>query len=275
MTRCKFMTVFRAFRHDVQGSLSLAADARSCFRLILDFALSRFVGLLPKAERNRVREIRCRDNINIRYRLNKGDLHAVREIWFQECYRLPFNDPTGILLDLGANIGMTSLWLCKKYPLTQVIAVEPDPNNATLARQNLEANGIVADVLEAAIGPLDGTARFASSEHSIMGRLSESGAVVSMLSVATIIKKFAVSRLALVKIDIEGGEQPLFDGPTDWLKITDAIIIEFHPEIVDYPRLTKLVSSHGFRYIPANSFFPDNGDCFVKEDGKTNRASVY
>ena len=164
---------------------------------------------------------------------------------------------------------MTSLWLAKKYPLTHVIAVEPDAGNAALARQNLEANGIAADVLEAAIGPTDGTGHFAASEHSITGKMSDEGVPVPVVSVGTIIQKFAVSNFALVKIDVEGGEQPLFDGASDWLQRVNAIIIEFHPEIVDYPRLTKFVSSQGFKYIPANSAFPDNADCFVRQDRKS------
>jgi FkbM family methyltransferase len=269
MTFRKLITVARSFKDDVRGTISVADGLRSRSRLILDFALSRLIVLLPASRRNRPRQVRLRGDIHIRYRLNKGDLHAIREIWFQECYRLPFSDPAGVLLDLGANIGMTSLWLAKKYPLTHVIAVEPDPANAALARQNLAANGIAANVLEAAIGPADGSGRFAASEHSISGKMSEEGVPVPVVSVGTIIQKFAVRNFALVKIDIEGGEQPLFDGAADWLQHVDAIIIEFHPEIVDYPRLTKFVSSQGFRYIPANSSFPDNADCFVREDRKS------
>jgi FkbM family methyltransferase len=263
MLPSRFITVLSAFVSDLRASFRLAADARSRFRLSMDFALSRLLGLVPTGQRNCVREVRLRGDIKIRYRLNKGDLHSIREIWFEEAYRLPFEDPSGVLLDLGANIGMTSLWLAKRYPFTQVIAVEPDPNNAVLVRQNLELNGIAAQVLEAAIGPMEASARFEFSEFSNLGRLSETGSLVPVISVGTIIQRFAVTRFALIKIDIEGGEQELFDGPTEWLARTDAIIIEFHPTIVDYPRLTRLVSSHGFRYIPAHSVFPGNMDCFT------------
>jgi len=211
-----------------------------------------------------VREVSLHGDIKIRYRLNKGDLHSIREIWFEEAYRLPFGDPSGVLLDLGANIGMTSVWLSKRFSFTQVIAVEPDPNNAALARQNLGLNRIPGQVLEATIGPREGSARFEFSELSNLGKLSEKGRLVQMISVDTIIKKFAVTRFALVKIDIEGGEQELFDGPTAWLATVDAIIIEFHPANVDYPRLTRLLSSHGFSYIPAHSSFPGNMDCFTR-----------
>jgi FkbM family methyltransferase len=264
MPPSRFMTALNTFMSDLRATVRVAADARSCFRLSVDLAFSRLIGLVPKSQRNHVRQVHLRGDIKIRYRLNKGDLHSIREIWFEEAYRLPFEARSGVLLDLGANIGMTSLWLAKRYGFTQVIAVEPDPNNAALVRQNLELNGIEAQVLEAAIGPKEAVARFEFSELSNLGKLSENGSLVPMIGVSAIVRKFAVSNFALIKIDIEGGEQELFDGPIEWLACTDAIIIEFHPMIVDYPRLTKLVSSNGFRYIPANSFFPDNMDCFIR-----------
>jgi len=260
-----FVTAFKTFVHDLWASARLAADARSCCRLGVDFLLSRFLRLIPRGQRNRWREVCLRDGIKIRYRLNKGDLHSIREIWFQEAYRLPFDVPSGVLLDLGANIGMASVWLAKKFSFSQVIAVEPDPNNAALVRGNLKLNGISGEVLEAAIGPKDGTARFQFSELSNLGRLSENGSLVPMISMDTIIRRFPGTRFPLIKIDVEGGEQDLFDGPAGWLAHTDAIIIEFH-SMVDCSRVPGLVSSKGFKYIPAHSMFPDNLACFTRKN---------
>ena len=264
MPRVKLITVWKTIVRDLRASLRLSADARSRFRLGTDFILSRFVRLVPRGYRNRVREICLREDIRIRYRLNKGDLQSIREVWIQEAYRLPFEAQSGTLLDLGANIGMASLWLAKRYSFTPVIAVEPDPTNAALVRQNLELNGINGQVLEAAIGPREAMARFEFSELSNLGKLSEKGSLVPMISVGAIIRDFAVRRFGLVKIDIEGGEQQLFDGPIEWLTNADAIIIEFHPSVADYSRLTMQVSSQGFRHIPAGSISHDNMDCFTR-----------
>ncbi len=84
-----------------------------------------------------------------------------------------------------------------------VIAIEPDPTNASLVRQNLEINRINGHVLEGAIGPTDGMARFEFSDLSNLGKLSESGAPVKMLSLNTIIRDFEVKDFSLIKIDIE------------------------------------------------------------------------
>lgn len=258
----RFLSVFPNLIREWRACARLCADSRSALRLGLDFALSRFLIQSLKNRVGWVRKVRFRGGVELCYRLNKGDLHSIREVWFDEAYRLPFEDPSGTLLDLGANIGLTSVWLAKKYSFNRVIAVEPDPSNASLARRNLNLNGINGEVLEAAIGPREGVARFALNQSSNLGKLSEDGIPVKMITVAAILEKSACSRLGLVKIDIEGGEQELFDGPTDWLKSADSIIAEFHPALVDYARIVETISSCGFAYIRFNSVFPDNMDCF-------------
>jgi FkbM family methyltransferase len=159
------------------------------------------------------------------------------------------------------------VWLAKRYPFSRVIAVEPDPSNANLVRRNLELNGINGEVLEAAIGPQEGIATFERSRSSNLGRLSDHGVAVAMITVDAILEKAACRRFGLVKIDIEGGEQQLFDGPTGWLSSTNAIIAEFHPALADCSRIVENISKHGFEYIRSNSVFADNMDCFKSTAG--------
>lgn len=258
----RFLSVFPNLIGEWRSCARLCADPQSALRLGLDFVLSRFLVMSSETRVGPIRKVRFKGDVELYYRLNKGDLHSIREVWFDEAYRLPFDDPSGILLDLGANIGLTSVWLAKKYPIDRVIAVEPDPSNAILARRNLELNAINGEVVEAAIGPHEGTARFESSRASNLGRLSDKGVLVTMTTVGTIMEEFACSRFGLVKIDIEGGEQQLFDGPTGWLDYVDAIVAEFHPALVDYSEIVKTIASCGFAYIRANSVFPNNMDCF-------------
>jgi FkbM family methyltransferase len=258
----RFASVFPALIREWRACARLCADPRSAVRLGIDFALSRFLLTSRENRIGRIRKIRFQGGVQLCYRLNKGDVHSIREVWFDEAYRLPFDCPPGTLLDLGANIGLTSVWLAKRYPIERVIAVEPDHSNAVIARRNLELNAIKSDVLEAAIGPHEGTARFESSQASNLGRLSEKGVPVAMMTVDKILEKSACPRFGLVKIDIEGGEQQLFDGPLDWLDRIGAIIIEFHPALVDYSRIIKVIESREFTYTRSNSVFRNNMDCF-------------
>ena len=264
----KIPKVFHNVVAEWRASAKISYDMRSQLRLSVDFALSRLMFALPRRLINRVRQVRTRDGTTLCYRLNRGDLQSIREVWLEEAYRLPFPDPCGVLLDLGANIGLTCVWLAKRYRFTRIIAVEPAPDNAVLVRQNLKLNGIKAEVFEAAIGPADGVARFQTSRNSNQGRVSDNGTPVPMVSVDSILKKLLLSHLDLIKVDIEGGEQELFLGPTGWLNHTEAIIIEFHPAFIDSSRLITLLEDRGFDFIPANTAFRNNMDCFWRSKAR-------
>jgi FkbM family methyltransferase len=259
--------IFRGARNilsDWRMSARFCANARSGARLCLDFFLSRFPGLLPHGYCERPHQVRFRDGVHICYRVNKGDLHSIREIWFEEAYRLPFDAPAGLLLDLGANIGMTSVWLARKYRFAQIIAVEPDPRNVALLRRNLALNKINSRIFEAAIGSREGTARFEFSEFSNVGSVSERGSEVRMISVNALSRELGVEQWGLIKIDIEGGEADLLSSSTDWLDHARAIIIELHPQVVDCNDVVRKIVSRGWKYLPASSVFPGNMDSFVR-----------
>src|SRR4051794_22115217 len=126
----------RALGHELRGGFELTADVPSFLRFASDVFLSRLIGRVPLPNSNRDRAIRVRGGIELHYRLNRGDLQSIREVWIDEVYRLPFDVTPEVLVDLGANIGLTSLWLARRYGCRTVIAVEPSPDNARLARLN-------------------------------------------------------------------------------------------------------------------------------------------
>src|SRR5262245_14694415 len=174
---------------ELRGGFSLTADPRSFARFAADLFLLRLTRLVPLPGRNRERRIRVRGGIELNYRLNRGDMQSIREGWMDECYRLPFELAPGRLIDLGANIGLTSLWFAHRYGCSTVIAVEPSPENARIARLNLERNNIKAEVIEAAVGTQDGTAQFVDHEDSNRGHVGSGGRVVSVVSMDTLLRK--------------------------------------------------------------------------------------
>ena len=259
-------TVGRNLLGECSASIRETKNFRSGFRLCADFALSRLLPYLPKQLRNRERQVELRNGTRLRYRLNRGDIQGIREVWLERAYRLPFSISNSVLIDLGANIGLTSVWLAREYGFASVIAVEPDAGNAALVQKNFDLNGIPGKVLQAAIGPSDGTARFQAAAESNLGQLSQEGQAVTVVSMRTILDRFRLSQLDLVKMDIEGSEQALLTGPAEWLSRTTAMIAEFHPTLVDYPRLTGLLEQRGFKYVRANTVFANNMDSFYRPE---------
>jgi FkbM family methyltransferase len=260
----RILTTGHNFLQECRACVREGRNLRASLRLCADFALSRILPYLPKRLRNRERQVQFRSGARLRYRLNRGDIQGIREVWLERAYRLPFAISNGVLVDLGANIGLTSVWLAKEYGFSRVIAVEPDSSNAALVRKNLDLNGLNAQVVQAAVGPNDGTARFQTANESNLGQVSQDGDVVKMVSMQTILERFGLSDLDLVKMDIEGSEQALLTGPSEWLSRTRAMIAEFHPPLIDYPRLTGLLEQRGFTYVRSNTAFPNNMDSFYR-----------
>lgn len=258
-----------AIRKKMRAALSIIADMIKMSRKAEDFSsLVRYSAdmLLVRLRKDaREREIRLRPGVRLRYRLNRGDIQSIREVWLDELYKLPVNARAEVLVDLGANIGLTSLWLAKTYGFKTVIAVEPMAANARLVKANLDANGVSAQVIEAAVGPMDGTALFEDSDASNLGRISTTGRPVTIVSMFTILSSLAESvTIDVLKLDIEGGEEPLLRGDLAWLGRVQSVIAEFHPDIIDYTKAIQSITDMGFRYIKAGSAHRNSMDFFLR-----------
>jgi len=251
--------------HEWLGALRLAADLSSTARMMTDTLLFRLLGLVHVPGEGKERCVRLKDGVEITYRLDRGDIQSIREVWIDEAYDPPFPLEPNYVVDLGANIGLTTLWLSRRYRAARFIAVEPSAGNARLARINFERNQVAADLIEAAIGPRDGSVRFEGSRDSNRGRLGSTGDEVSMVSMSTLLRRIPEgTNIDLMKMDIEGGEQELLTGDVAWLVRVRSIIAEFHPEVVDYPGLIKRLERAGFRYLsPA---LTGRMDSFVRND---------
>jgi FkbM family methyltransferase len=239
--------------HRVKGighELSVLArfEPRSWPRLIADILAARLIRSVRLPRSDSPRTVTMKDGTRLSYRLNRGDVQAIREIWLDEVYRTPAEaEHLGLVVDLGANIGFTSVYLARRLAGARVVAVEPDPANAALLRRNLAQNGIDALVVEAAIGPRDGTARFRSNRESNLGYVAEDGDLsVPMLSVPTLLERAdATTGGFLLKLDIEGGEEQLFTGELGWLGDVELLLPEFHLDVVDLPRIYGLLEAAG------------------------------
>jgi len=152
------------------------------------------------------------------------DYHAVLGLWDLEGFwmvrtaleRLGFlNQPVDIA-DVGANIGYVSLWLSRIAPHATVHAFEPAPDVARLLRKNISGNNATnITPLDIACSDREGEIQFyvAPKHHcsSLVQSWASSGSEPASLIVArtnTLDNLFAGNsqrRLALIKMDIEGG----------------------------------------------------------------------
>jgi FkbM family methyltransferase len=241
------------------------ADWRSKARWTADIFLQRAPRALRGPRRDASRSIRLASGIQIRYRLNRGDLQSIREVWLNQAYRVPADlGAVKTIVDLGANIGLTSLYLAATHQPRRLVAVEPDSANAELVRQNLALNGIHGSVLEAAVAATDGVAYFQDDTRSNVGHLAATGRAVRAVSMDTVLAELGTDVVDILKMDIEGGEEDVLSGDLAWLTNVRCLVVEFHPGLVDSGRLARLLEAHGFTYIPAGSVHVQSTSAFIR-----------
>ena len=142
--------------------------------------------------------------------------------------------PVRFIIDAGANAGYSALFFLEQYPDAVVVALEPDPENYEVARQNLQSYGKRCHLLKQAIWPSQTRLLLKRSDRHDATQVSEESDGedhCASIDPLTILTMFNQERISLFKCDIEGAEEKLFFEDSDrWLEKTDNVAIEIHGE---------------------------------------------
>ena len=148
------------------------------------------------------------------------------------------------ILDLGANIGLTTTYFGAVYPNARILAVEPDPGSFHLLKRNAEMLGGRVLVRRAAFWPRQEPLGWTSApfrdgrEWARAVEQTGGGAgTIDVITPAEALTCLNVERADLAKIDIEGAEAVFFatEGDTEaLLGLANVIAIELHGESVDF-----------------------------------------
>ena len=170
--------------------------------------------------------------------------------------------PGDRVLELGAGAGYLSVQIARRVGAPNLLAVEAHPGMAAVARANLARNGLVgAEVLDGAavpdnyaaatIGFHPASAFWASSLTQPAPDAAAAGVPVSALPFGALLERH---RADVAIIDIEGGEELLFDAP--WPRCPRLVMVELHPR--RYPpssvrRIFDAASAMGLAYCANGS----------------------
>jgi FkbM family methyltransferase len=178
------------------------------------------------------------------------ELISFWEIWHERCYDAFAVEHPRCAVDVGANIGVFSLYQVMVNHAERVIAFEPSPEVFSRLAKNIEVNGIKnVRAVNAAVGDEPGTLSFAESRMSANGRVSETG-TLKVPCVRLDDELRDVPSIDILKIDTEGYETHVLRGASETLKKTERIALELH-----YPgelqEIEAIVSSLGFSLVKA------------------------
>ena len=221
------------------------------FRRLRKFSPRELISFRVKAPgRNGNLRVRCRDN--------GSDVGTFAE-FFSSRYQiippeLPRFEPK-VIYDIGAHIGIASLFFAMRYPKARLYGFEPLPLNyevCTLNYHNLRD----AKALPWAIGARSGTAAFEFANSDLRGgHLTNQGSLggangwskleVPVFSVLDLVRRQGFAPPDFLKIDTEGAEADVLEGIGDLAPNIQRLLVETHGEEVELKCLRWLLE-HGF-----------------------------
>jgi FkbM family methyltransferase len=162
-----------------------------------------------------------------------GDLFVLYEVLAFNAYHIaPCLLPTSnvrVIVDCGANIGITSLFLAARYPGATILSIEPHPENFALLRTNVAGVPRILPIRACVTGTPQDAVRLTTDQAAWGNRISTDadGVLVPAITIEELCKQNGVEKIDLLKLDIEGSEEQVLANGA-FLARTEHIIVELH-----------------------------------------------
>lgn len=167
-------------------------------------------------------------------RLRTSDIPSFTQVILGAQYDCELPRCPKVIVDIGANIGLTSIFFANKYPQAKVISVEPVSSNLELLRKNTasyENNSII----RAAIWKRNGSIGITNANNGEWGfqtveGVSDRGWAPAM-TMSALMELCGLEYIDLLKMDVEGAEKAIFQDASAWIDRVGAIAIELHDDL--------------------------------------------
>lgn len=206
-------------------------------------------------------------------RVNDADIGTFEKIFIDEEYKFTFEDMNPkVIVDIGANIGLSSVYFANKYPTSKVYTLEPEKNNfKSLVKHTKEYKNIINTNCglwyENKLLTIDNP-----NVESISFTLNDNitSADNSLQIEGITLEKFMldndINYIDILKIDIEGAEKDIFMNNPKWLDKIGLLIVELHDRKVK--GCSRAFFSAINEYTKDEHYLGDN--IFIKIDAPKN-----
>jgi FkbM family methyltransferase len=176
----------------------------------------------------------CATRHPVHLRLRTSDVSVFEEIILNGEYS--FAPPTAprVIVDAGANIGLTSVYFANRFPHAKIIALEPEQANFRMLRKNARYYENIHPV-EAALwkentslslsDPGAGSWGFQTHERTDQNAASP---LVDAVTLDRLMHLHQCEHIDVLKIDIEGSEKEIFESCEPWIGKVGMIMVELH-----------------------------------------------
>lgn len=154
--------------------------------------------------------------------------HGIDEIFISDIYGQSLRKDAYII-DCGANIGMSVIYLKAHAPNAVIEAFEPDEKNFYLLAKNIKSYNLNNVRLHKAAVWKENTILNFASDGSMSSKIDDRSESESSTKVQAVrLKEFLVKPIDFLKIDIEGAEYAVLLDIAESLSFVSAMFVEYH-----------------------------------------------
>ncbi len=204
------------------------------------------------------------------YRSAADLYHSLEEIFQDKIYLQQLKEKSYIL-DCGANIGLSAIYLKSICPTATLELFEPDSRNFELLTKNINSCHIQNVVLHnKAIWKENTTLQF-QNKGTLASRIDNLNSGESTSVEAVRLKDFMNKEIDFLKIDIEGAEYPVVKDIEEKLYLVKNLFLEYHGTFEENNQLIELleiVKRNGFNFYIREAGSVYKTPFYRKDDGK-------
>lgn len=179
-------------------------------------------------------------------------LEGVDEIFGKRIYDFVASTSQPVIIDCGANIGLSTIYFKQRYPESEITAFEPDPQIFDALTENIQEFGLSKVALvQKAIFDAETTTKF-QKEGGYSGRLALAGDDENLIDVKTArLRDYLLRKVDFLKVDIEGAECRVLKDCAGVLSNVENLFVEYHSHVggaQELHELLEVIHDAGFRY---------------------------
>ncbi|MDQ7948508.1 MAG: FkbM family methyltransferase, partial [Pedobacter sp.] len=179
-------------------------------------------------------------------------IDTYKELFISKIYNFKSTPGKNIIIDCGANMGLSVLYFAQTYPHHTIYAFEPDAEIFAILKENVETFGLAnVKLFQKAVWNKEEVLEF-YTDKGMGGRVLDSYTDQEPTKIETVrLADYLSPAVDFLKIDIEGAEDTVLRDCKDQLSAIGSIFFEYHNDVhkpQTLHELLELIRDVGFHY---------------------------
>lgn len=178
-------------------------------------------------------------------------LHSLKEIFIDEVYQFTASKEKLQIIDCGANIGLSVIYLKKLFPNASITAIEPDKKVFSQLEYNLSNFDFTNVELFNAAAWINYEPISFESDGGLGGKITDKADTSTFVNTVRLKDLLRNQIIFFLKMDIEGAEYEVLKDIKEELKNVENLFVEFHTGFGEKNKLAEILSwidEAGFKY---------------------------